>query len=491
MSDQFVVFIGDGQWWVGARREESAQVLPVIAAADAPLDERVDQVKVVLAEQGYADRPVALAIDSPWCLSARIGTEDIERGGRRQQALAFGLEQYLPISAEDFVADYYDISSSEALGVCCEEQRLRAIIDAFQAAGLRVRHILPGALLAAAHVAERYPESDMVLLGESRPNADAAPSPTAEHAAPDTAAVPTEPEADAAVAPVASTPGSFDLVELRKGKPVRWWWLADDCDAVREYVRASASSNGHPARLVVVGADPTDGATWEPGQVERVPLSEVCRHEAATQRAAAILEEVAQPWIDLRTGPLAAPERFELYRKHATALFVAAVCLLAAVIGITQYRAAEYEDLTDQYRARQAGVFREALPGQGVPGPLRLKMRLRSERRNYAALAGRHAGDDKGDAFELPESALMHLTRLLDRLPDDLRFRILELSIEPDLIRIDGQARKYKDAERIATRLRQAGGYEVEPPRTESLRDKGVSFVFTARPEMPNRQEGG
>ena len=154
----------------------------------------------------------------------------------------------------------------------------------------------------------------------------------------------------------------------------------------------------------------------------------------------------------------------------------AAVLLALSVAGAMQWRGRQYQALGRQYVQQQAAVFREAMPGQRVPASI--KARLTSERRRLEALGG----EVDGAAPAAGVSALAHLRAVLANLPADVRWRILDLNIQSSLIRVDGQALSHADAEGVASQLRQAGLYEVDPPKTQALRDGGVSFVFLARP---------
>ncbi len=471
MSKQFVVFITADVWRLGVAQEGRVEVRGLDVDASTSMADRIATVRANLDEWGYADQAIALALDSSWCLSASIATDELERGARRQ-AMAYRLEEHLPISAEDFVADYVE-SDGEALGVCCETGPLREVIEGFEAAGISVRHAMPTALLAAAEaIGHTNQAADLVLLAE--PAAQVAT--TAERM-------------DADDRQRTHTATRYDLLEFRKAVPQRWWWLADDESAVGDRLAAFAGSRDAPAHLIVLGEPSPQLNTTLDQQADIEPPTrlEMELYEAATHRAAGVLAEQTEPWIDLRTGSLAAPDRFEVYRKPATALLVATVALLIALIGVTQWRAHVYDQRVAAYRADQRVVFEQAVDAK-PPSDNLITMRLRSERRSYAALAGQHA-EDGDESFTLPESALLHLARVLEAMPEGLRWRILELSIEPALIRVDGQARSHIEAEKIATALRQAGHYQVEPPRTQTLREKGVSFVFTATP--PDDEERG
>ncbi len=437
-----VVFAGDDGWRVAAVEGDAVCAEDVRVADGADTAARAREVAARLGELGWDGGPVVLAIGSAWCLCAVISTEGIERTGRRK-AMGYRLEEYLPVSSEDAVADYVPAGVERALGVCAELDPLRGIVDALEAAGVPVQHICPSALLAAEHAAGRVDEADAVVVGGR---------------------------------------GGWDVVELSKGKPTGWRWLADDGEAVRRHL---PTERGRGRRPVVAGVgwdgEPPDGElAWR--TVEGTDAD-----GAAARRAAGILAGAGSPWIDLRTGPLGGRTPHQACRRPVAALAAAVAMLLACVFGVTQWRARQYGALAARHERQQRVVFREALPDQRVPrNPPR---RLASERRKLAGLGGQAAGADRaGTAFAT--SALTHLRNVLASLPAGLRFRILDLSIQPDLLRVDGQARNHVEAERVSVALRKRGGYAVKPPKTQALRGKGVSFLFTAEP-VDEREQGG
>jgi hypothetical protein len=82
-------------------------------------------------------------------------------------------------------------------------------------------------------------------------------------------------------------------------------------------------------------------------------------------------------------------------------------------------------------------------------------------------------------------SMLRALQDVLAHLPQNLRFRLLEIRLDESRLLLDGQARSHADVDAIATALRQGTGFEVEPPRSEQ-RDDAVSFALTAPIEPPD-----
>ncbi len=465
MSEQFVIFASEGPWRVARVRDGAAEPVGVAAAEGASPAEHAGAARAALAELGHRGQPLLLALPSAWCLSAVISTDDLERGGRRR-AMAFRLEEHLPIAAEDFVADFLETRSGEALGVCAEYDRLHGIVDALEAADLEVRHICPAALLAAADAAESVADVAGVLLASTGPPASA--------------------DAEASAA-------DFNLVELDRGRPVRWWWFAGDAEALQSRLAAWAAGSDAALRLVTLEAEESDApAIALPETVEPVVLTQPTVEEAAALHAARVLDGLADPWIDLRCDKLARPDQHELYRRPVIACVAAVVLLLVSLTAAMHWRGRQYQQLTDRYEQQQIAAFRAALPDQPVPSTSVLKRRLESEQQKLAHISGEAAGASAGEPLQ-PTSALVHLRTVLAAFPPDLRVRLLGLDIRPEVIRIDGQSRSHADADRIAGALRGTGVYDVDQPRTRALEDRGVSFLFTAepRPDAGSLAEGG
>jgi len=192
-----------------------------------------------------------------------------------------------------------------------------------------------------------------------------------------------------------------------------------------------------------------------------------------------ILADVAGPWVDLRCGAMATGGAGDALRKPLAALAVAAALALLCVCGIFLWRGQSYAAMADQSRRDQVGVFRETLPNQRVPR-VGILGRLRSERQRRAVLGGQV---DIVTPGSVPRpSALMQLHDVLAGLPNGLRYRVMYLSCQPDLVRMEGEARSYADVDKLAAALRGATAYEVDPAKMQTLKKGGVSFIFTARP---------
>ncbi len=445
----FTVFVGEPTWRVAVCRQSEVELRDVPAPAEPSLASWAAQARELLTQWGYDAQPTVVALPSSWCLAAVISTRDLDRGGRRK-AMTYRLEEHLPISSEQVIADYVEFEPGHALGVCAEVSRLRELVDALQGAGIDVRFLCPAAMLAAAHAAARSEQAQGVLLA------------TGGHPP--------------------SSPTKYDLIQMQGNMPARWWWLADDQAAVRTHLQASARDLTAPLTVATLGVNGAPTAPLGLDRALRIEIPDLTLEQAAALQAARLLDDSLTPWIDLRRDALAAPARREVYRRPTAALAIAAVLLAACVVGASLWRGEQYRRLTLAHRAEQVELFKAAFPEQRVPG--NIVARLTSERQRLAALGGRDAGSDAHAQLQ-SISALEHLATVLRSLPADLRFKLLDLGISGQTIRLDGQALDHAGAEQLAASLRNTGRYEVEPPRTQALRDRGVSFTFAAKPLAP------
>lgn len=451
MTDQYTILIADGPWRLGALREGGVDLedLPADGDPDAGTEPRVNAVCDRLDELGYNGQPVVLAVPSASCLCATIPTDDLESGNRRR-ALAYRFEEHLPLSAEDMVADYHEFDTGSALAVGADLQTLRTMVDAFDARGVAVGHICPLALLAAAELSERHTDADAVLI-ESKPAGGTGAS------------------------------ASFDLIQLDAHGPAHWWWFDDDRDEAQRQLQRLADPDGATPTVIAVATEDGGASSLDLPANAEARAAEMDLHRAAVDRGGRAARDGEALWINLRCDALAMPRQLEVYRKPAIALAAALALLLLSTIGATQWRGWQYRSIADRHEHQQVELFRETLPEQRAPAVGVIESRLRSAHRELAGLGGRATADGEG----LRErSALKQLQRLLAALPpeDAMRFRILDIEIEPDRLRIDGEAPNHVEAERIAVALREAGGFEVPPPRTKALPERGVSFHLLAKP---------
>lgn len=440
-----MIFVDEGLWRLGCVTDGRAQVLPIASPDDADIPAKVQLVAEQIAEQGEPG-PVVLALPSHWCLSATIDTHELSRSNRRQ-AMRYLLEEHLPISAEDSVADFIE-RQGVALGVAIELERLRPIVEAFQELGIPVQAICPSALLACSGLIEQHREAAAVAI-QSREG--------------------------------------IDLVEIQRGCASRWWCLSDASELRDRLTQLGATLGEEAGQLVTLDvSEPMDALNNL--SATSADASDVNADQLATLQAEQVLAGGASAWIDLRRDALQAPERYQLFQKQFGIVAAAITFFLVCVIGATYWRGEQYKAYADQKVSEQIGVFKSAMPGQRVPSSI--ISRLQSEQRRLAGISGQ-SGSDRSEGVNAmqPTSALTQMHTVLTAWPNSLRYRISDLTIEPNLVRINGQAADSVIPEKLAAALRATGAYQVDPPNTRALSEFGFTFGFIARPAPRNDEQ--
>ncbi len=448
MDDQFTIFVDDNHWLVAKARQSEVDIAPVDPPQDTDSVEAwAHATRQQMETMGYADQPVVLALPSPWCLTAVIDTDSIERVGRRQ-AMHYRLEEHLPIAAEQVVADYCEAADT-AMGVCADLDRVKPIVNALESLGTQVRHVCPVAMLASAEALDHDNSLGAILLSDINGQAN-------------------------------GRPARYDVIQLDRGKPTRWQWLADDVSDITDHL------NPDNTDIASIGATTDPQLDNLPDTCRVVPIDNTDRYRSAAMRSARILAGTASPWVDLRRDGLGVVDRYDTYRKPVLLLAAAVAMLLISACVVMQMRGRHYNTEANNAFQQQVTIYEDLFREEGLKAPTVVERALKLKAQNMAGMSGQ--GADTAVTSLQSTSALNRYHAVLAALPTDIRFRITALTIEPDRITIDGEARSYGEAERIAASLRNNTPYDVEPQRTESISAGGVSFTFIATPAST---EGG
>ncbi|MEM8784152.1 MAG: type II secretion system protein GspL [Planctomycetota bacterium] len=390
---------------------------------------------------------VVLALHSRVCLTGRVPTDGLLRRGRRT-ALLYRLEDQWPLDAETLTADWAE-HDGEVFAVAAETQRLRPWLDCLEEHGVPVQAIIPLSFLPPPPIAP----------GQSQAAAEEPDAPNR----PDETHI------------VARWPGGCDRVVYRDGRVADWSFFPEGFDPLESSGPAERSFS----------------ASQRVGDFESPWL-------AAARGAEQVLGGQRSAPLNLRRDALAPRSHWLRYARPLTAWCIAAAASLLSVAGVLLLDAWHAREATHTATSQQAARFREAFPGRAVPAaPL---SRLRSE----ASLARGRAGE-RGLA-QTQHDTLAQLQALLVALPTPegrtatagainplpssdssvtstalqrgMRYRILELRLDPRRLYLDGQARSHGDAERIAAALRRLPAFVLDSPRTQNLRERGVSFTL-------------
>ncbi|MEZ6192074.1 MAG: hypothetical protein R3C45_12420 [Phycisphaerales bacterium] len=438
MAKPAVVFLDDGPWRIATWDNDRLDVSLIESCADDTFEKRVADLCASCRQQGLWGESVLLALPSTWCAAASIPTDNLPRKDRRN-AMAYRLEEMLPVAAEQFAADFV-LNGKEALGVCVFLDKIKPITDAIESSGIYINAIIPTAML----LAQDY------VYGNQAPPCDVL---------------------------VWRHDGWCDTVMLDElcKQPISWSMLPDEPKFLTLHLNLLAVRGREVRGVAMIGGDAGASAA-EPEMMHIHDNMNVCTDDPfhrATRCAGRILADQIMPWVNLKGNQLGASGRAQLIRKPFKAAMVAMVLLLMCLNAAFLWRAQQYKSLSDQFHAQERTLYTDLYPGQTPP--LAISMRLEGEYKKISGMRG------KSDSLPPPPATLSLLHAVLDQLPEDIRFRIMEIRIEDDSVYLDGQARSHGDVGSIAKALvsGSGGALNVETRHTEQLSgEQGVGFVI-------------
>ncbi len=382
---------------------------------------------------------VILALDTRATLAATLAVEEQE--ARHRVSLVYELEDDLPWSAEEMVADFVG-HPERTLGVAVDARRWEPLVKGLEAQSLPVPSIGSAALMGMQRCASEawWQEANGVLWCEAE---------------------------------------GVHLVLLEQGRPVGWRWVSREARAVIEELRVWSETEPEARRWVVVNADDKvmssleslEGFEWQ--FVETEGLEEHARKWA---HEVALGKEV--PWLEWRREALATGTAYRAVRRAMAALVLAALLLAASWFGVLGYRTWENRRRVTALEQREVELYRNVMPGTRVPPAV--LARLQSERARL--LAARRVPAD----IRLPIPAIAVLHDFLAAMPRNVRVHVRELRIENGELDLHADLNRHADASVLVESLR-AHHFEVPPPTTEQNGDGSVSVRLFARWQSPRK----
>jgi len=401
-----------------------------------------DAVAEALRRVDYDGRGVALGLASGRVFAAEVSTEGLPRRGRHE-ALTYRLEEHLPLDAETLTADFLPPAGGRTLGVAVETGPIRALLDRLAEAGVPVEALCPTALLALWQMGRNAEETAEVYLVDLG--------------------------------------GRVEIFRVRDGRPAAWSGAGGQPQAVCQAIHASLlarPAGAEDAVGLVSGPLPEgvlEAVTGETGLPCRRVETEPCVTLAA-RAAPALLKGQRAGWVNLRRDALGPGDRLARVRRPLGTVAALALALLAVTAAGAWWRAARYDAETDRLMAAQAAAFRQVYPNRRVP--VGVRRWLASEARRLSGLSGTEGGVPEGPA------ALETFRRVASGLPEDVRFRLSLIRVEPTGLLLEGRARNHAAAEAVARGIA-ARGFTMELPRTENLAKGGVAFTLVGEPASP------
>jgi type II secretion system protein L len=364
-----------------------------------------------------------LVIPSSWCYVHRIR---VPQRRPSRTALAYALEEHLPLDVEQLTCDFVRTVSGDHLGVAIETARLRPLLDALDGRSVHVDRITIDVLNGAPQ----------------------------------------------------STPGGLiwcdeqhvTVFTQANGRPegLRVIRLAADLEDDEWRGRIVQHLNGDqspPAATAVAGCLPAQRLEALAESLD-LPVAQSPIESTRASRAFADFD-LARDELATSTHP------FQIARTGRNAAAAVLIALLMLAVGMGAHRIRLQERMRT-VAAWEQNAYTRLFPGHAVPTGVGL--RLASERRRLEGLtlASAAGAVERVDAVET-------LLALVAALPADLRVNLQEIRIERADITVRGRTRDHRDAERLAAAIDGIDSLHCAAPRTDRRREGGVQFFLHAR----------
>jgi hypothetical protein len=444
MKSAFVIFVESSGWRVARADTGDVQQRPCPQCRDLP--GRAQAAAEALKELGYRGQDVCLALGSQYVYSARIRTDNLSRRQRRQ-AMTFRLEEQLPLDAEQLTVDFIRLQGDAALGLAVETSTIKEILDALSEVDIEIGPLCPSMLLAAWQYAGSSSDRPDYLL--------------------------------------AQLDGRMEIMALGSQNPCAWYTadsaakslsqvLASDRlarslpDSKREFARLGEID--WPLEESIRRADLVKRST----QTDQDPPSV---YHLAAKSAQRLLRGQAAGWVNFRRDSLASRGALAASSRYLSAAAVLLVLLLAAASAGLWWKGQQLRHLARQARAAQTRDFAFAHPGQSVPPDIRAYLESQ-----YQRLSGIRGADRK---IPFRSNALATLGQVLAAMPANMRLRLVDIRIDDGDVYLEGQVRRHSDAQTLYQKLTDRG-FLLQPPDTDNLASRGVSFRLTG--SFPKRE---
>lgn len=435
--------------WLLHLEQDSWQLTDTSATEQSPVEmtfaaeELSDQavaIEAALSARDYQGEPVIVGLATSWCLTATIDVSSPQML-RKPRVLHYQLEEWIPWSAEEYVSDFVG-HRDQALMVAVRHKGLAGLLRALEGLGILVPIVAPTIWLALEdHLLAKDLPATHVLFWQEVQN--------------------------------------VDVVVTRAGRPLKWNRLPAQAAEIARVVRLQLLTETVP-EVLVRGLSPDLLQALKKETPEVNELENVSQQQAAARCCHRISLGLQEPLLNFRRDELGGQRRFQALSKELGWLKVAAAVMLICLSCGFWLRGTSYEQASGRVHTELAQIYESLFPEKPVPD--RIGNAISDE---YRRLRGTRA-----PAGELPRPAAADLVlqRVLTALPEEMRFRMPEIQIDRNRVFLSGEVRSNADADRIAAALRDHD-FQVDPPRTQRLAEKGFSVRLNAQAKLAERVE--
>lgn len=416
-----------------ATLEEPLGSLDTVSMADlsAAITDAVERT-------GGLQHPATLIIPQRWCYSHSI---DPLKTGNRERSLAYQLEEFLPLALEELTCTFLRNGSQQVLGLAVRSKPLAELLGRLAAGQVFVETLTVDLLCAAVQTqsepldAGRAGSTCGILLRDDR------------HC-------------------------SFALIRNGDGPPAIVRRVAVDgspaaacLELARQTQLTESSLDLQTTRWHIVD-------TSQPAHREGLIL--------ATAHNTGIVPNLAR-------GALAPRRRLERTDRLLLVLGAAAALLLGSVLGAQALEHRRYSAALHQVQSQQRQLYREVFPSGTVPISPALLVASQRKRLEGITLQDRKQIDP---APADPLRPLTLLRGLAEGLAEDVRIKLVEISVDKHHISLRGQTLHHRDAERIVEAVQRIEGVTARPPGTSRLDNGTVEFSIRATVDEPSTPPG-
>ncbi len=410
--------------------------------ADATPEQMADAINAALQELDPAGREVAIAVPADWCLCASIERDGPSRAIRRMPML-YQLEEHLPLTAEEMVADYIP-AERMAFAVALRVSLIQPLVEAIEQLGWVIGLISPTALLAAQSepFATALHGCDLLAIGNGR---------------------------------------QMELMRFTQRTVTEWISLPADPEDAAMAIGLELLSRPGSLRMCCTGVP--DAVVERLQTFERLNVQLIVTPsmaESAVQAVQSFADGTASPWIQLRCDALGEADRLRPARRAIRTAMVATMIFILCISAALVWRTLGYQRMAEQFQAKQAEVFREVFQNRIDPDGIDIPSRLASEERRLRLLTGQST-----DAPTQP-SAMVLLRQVLARISPDTQCQVNELRLGEGKLYVEASAPSHASGAAFAAALSADRTFAIDSPRSEQIGEgKGVAIVVTGSSAQP------
>ncbi|MEK6250081.1 MAG: hypothetical protein N2C12_17990, partial [Planctomycetales bacterium] len=327
-SNYWLLIQGDDRWHVGRYDGSVSDGYDVDLPAGSDPAATVDLVAGCLTEHGYRGEPLILGLQSSSCLSACFSAET--GASQSHQSLMYSLEEWLPLAAEDMVADFV-VARNSVFGVAVRKSSTKQLVELFENAGVEIQVIAPAVLLGLhSMLSQSASDTTQLLLWQ---NGD-----------------------------------TVDLIKIADNQANVWEVLPASPTAIADRLNALVLQYGQDLDIRCNGlGDELLAVIAGLPDLNVVDTTDLSLHEAALDTAEKILRGRIDSMINLCRDALASTDPYRPVRRHIHFATCLGVLFLLSTAAIFFYRGIQYDRIRTDAIDAQTDIYRKVFPKGSIP----------------------------------------------------------------------------------------------------------------------------